>query len=79
MVKQPTHNRSSLCSIHSWPTKQSGVSIMDNAWDFYSQNRGSIPLRRTKYASMGELVDPADLKSAAVRRTGSTPVARTKG
>lgn len=21
MVKQPTHNRSSLCSIHSWPTK----------------------------------------------------------
>ena len=22
---------------------------MDNAWDFYSQNRGSIPLRRTKY------------------------------
>ena len=27
---------------------------------------------------MGELVDPADLKSAAVRRTGSTPVTRTK-
>lgn len=26
---------------------------------------------------MGELVDPADLKSAAVRRTGSTPVTRT--
>ena len=42
-----------------------GVSITDNAWDFYSQNRGSIPLRRTSYASMGELVDPADLKSAA--------------
>ena len=26
---------------------------------------------------MGELVDPAGLKPAAVRRTGSTPVTRT--
>ena len=30
-------------------------------------------------ASMGELADPADLKSAADRRTGSIPVTRTKG
>ena len=41
---------------------------MDNTADFYSANMGSIPLRRTSkynYASMGEQVDPADLKSAA--------------
>ena len=67
MVKQSTHNRLSLSSILSWPTK-SGVSIMDNTKSFYLLNVGSIPARRTsKYnsASMGELVDPADLKSAA--------------
>lgn len=28
---------------------------------------------------MGELADPADLKSAADWRTGSIPVTRTKG
>ena len=42
---------------------------MDNTAVFYTVNVGSIPARRTsKYnsASMGELVDPADLKSAAV-------------
>jgi hypothetical protein len=55
---------------------------MDNTIGFYPMNVGSIPARRaSKYnqASMGELVDPADLKSAADRRTGSTPVTRTKG
>jgi len=42
---------------------------MDNTKSFYLLNVGSIPARRTsKYnsASMGELVDPADLKSAAI-------------
>ena len=67
MVKQGTHNPLSRGSIPRGPTN-SGVSIMDNTADFYSANMGSIPVRRTsKYnsASMGELVDPADLKSAA--------------
>ena len=67
MVKQATHNRLSGGSIPSVGTN-TGVSIMDNTADFYSANMGSIPVRRTsKYnsASMGELVDPADLKSAA--------------
>jgi hypothetical protein len=68
MVKQTTHNRLSGGSIPSVGTS-SGVSIMDNTADFYSANMGSIPVRRTsKYnsASMGELVDPVDLKSTAV-------------
>ena len=67
MVKQETHNFLSRGSIPRGPTN-TGVSIMDNTADFYSANMGSIPVRRTsKYnsASMGELVDPADLKSAA--------------
>ncbi len=67
MVKQATHNRLSGGSIPSVGTS-SGVSIMDNTADFYSANMGSIPVRRTSkytHASMGELVDPADLKSAA--------------
>ena len=67
MVKQGTHNSLSGGSIPSVGTN-TGVSIMDNTADFYSANMGSIPVRRTsKYnsASMGELVDPADLKSAA--------------
>jgi len=41
---------------------------MDNTAVFYTVNVGSIPARRTSkynHASMGELVDPADLKSAA--------------
>ena len=32
-----------------------GVSIMDNAWDFYSQNRGSIPLRRAIQSVFSEM------------------------
>ena len=69
MVKQETHNFLSRGSIPRGPTKQSGVSIMDNTADFYSANMGSIPVRRTskyKHASMGELVDPVDLKSTAI-------------
>ena len=68
MVKQSTHNRLSLGSIPSQPTN-SGVSIMDNTIGFYPMNVSSILARRTsKYnqASMGELVDPAYLKSAAI-------------
>ena len=41
---------------------------MDNTIGFYPMNVGSIPARRTSkynHASMGEQVDPADLKSAA--------------
>ena len=67
MVKQGTHNPLSRGSIPRGPTN-SGVSTMDSTWSFYLQNVGSIPVGRTsKYnsASMGELVDPADLKSAA--------------
>ena len=67
MVKQATHNRLSGGSIPSVGTN-SGVSTMDSTVGFYPTNVGSIPARRTsKYnsASMGELVDPADLKSAA--------------
>ena len=68
MVKQATHNRLSGGSIPSVGTS-SGLSIMDNTAVFYTVNMGSIPVGRTsKYnsASMGELVDPVDLKSTAI-------------
>ena len=66
-LAQWTHNPLVPGSSPGGPTN-SGVSIMDNTKSFYLLNVGSIPARRTsKYnsASMGELVDPADLKSAA--------------
>ena len=44
--EQRTHNPLVLGSSPSGSTI-SGVSIMDNTGDFYSLNRGSIPLRRT--------------------------------
>ena len=47
MVKQTTHNRWSLSSILSGPTKY-GVSLMDKTGDFYSLDMGSIPVRRAK-------------------------------
>ena len=47
MVKQTTHNRWSLGSIPSGPTKY-GVSLMDKTGDFYSLDMGSIPVRRAK-------------------------------
>ena len=58
--------------------QQYSHSIMDNARDFYSLNVGSIPAGSARYARVVELVYTTDLKSVAVRITGSSPVSRTR-
>ena len=49
MVKQPTHNRSSLGSIPSWPTSLCPVSSMDRIRVFETQDGGSIPSQGAKF------------------------------
>jgi hypothetical protein len=58
--------------------KLCGVGGMADATDCKPVYKSSILLRRSKYASLVEQVDTADLNPAALkRREGSTPSRRT--
>ena len=55
------------------------VRSMDRTEDFYSSNASSILARPTKFSKWlcGEMVNTADLKSAAERLVGSSPTTAT--
>ena len=78
MVKQPTHNRLSLGSIPSWPTKQ--LAFVQRIG--HDSSKVIIEVRFL-YAGpehlreWWNLVYTSDLKSDAARITGSSPVSRT--